>query len=66
MDKSCSVSIDCMESMDDSASGAYKEKIEKLSKDLLKSKKEHDELKIYLDKIIMSIIEKDPSILEVK
>ena len=55
-----------MENVDDSSAGHYKEKIERLNKDLLKSKKEHDELKIYLDKIIMSIIEKDPSILEVK
>jgi len=56
------ISIEQMEQIEE----PYREKIDKLNRELLKSKKEHDDLKVYLDKIIMSIIEKDPSILEVK
>jgi hypothetical protein len=67
VDKSCGASIEAMEHVDDGKlSKGYQEKIEKLSQDLLKSKREHDELKIYLDKIIMNVLEKDPTILEVR
>ena len=63
-DRSCNTSLEAKErkTLEDN----FNQKIDKLQKELTASKAEHDDLKIYLDKIIMSIMEKDPSILEVK
>jgi len=46
--------------------GNSQEIIDKLTRDLMSSKSNNDQLRQYLDKILQSILEKDPSILEVK
>ena len=46
--------------------GNSQEIIDKLTRDLTSCKSNNEQLRQYLDKILQSILEKDPSILEVK
>lgn len=58
-------SVEQMERIDEGKQAELEEKVDRITKDFMREKKAHDELKSYLDKILMNIMNKDPSILEV-